>query len=72
MCCLQKSGLRVMLQLLSMRTEEASQRVLHTLAPAAGALLATSRHLSVWLAALRKASAAAESAQAAHVEAACL
>ena len=70
MCPLQKSGLCVTLQLLGMRADEASRHVLPALAPAAGALHATSQRLSAWLTALQIASAAHETAQAAHQEAA--
>ena len=66
----QKTGLRVTLQLLGMRAEEASCHVLPALAPAAEMLRAMSQHLSAWLAALQLSSAAQEAAQAAHLEAA--
>lgn len=69
-CCLQRSGLRVTLQLLGMRAEEASQHLMPALAPAADALPRTSQQLSAWLTVLQEASAATERAQAAHAEAA--
>ena len=69
-CCLQGSGLRVTLQLLGMRAEEASQHLMPALAPAADVLTRTAPQLSAWLAVLQEASAATERAQAAHAEAA--
>jgi len=68
-CCHQKSGLEVTLQLLGMRAEEASQRLVPVLAPAAEALSQTSQQLSAWLSVQNEASAATETAQAAHAEA---
>ena len=69
MCCHQKSGLEVTLQLLGMRAEEASQRLVPVLAPAAEALSQTSQQLSGWLSVQKEASAATERAQSAHAEA---
>lgn len=67
-CCIQRSSLHVMLQLLGMRAAEASQHLLHALSPSADALPRTSQHLSAWLAILQEASAAMKRAQSAHAE----
>lgn len=56
------------MQLLAVRLEEAAQRLLPALAPAAAALQQTSQQLGAWLSVQKAACMASSTAQAAHAE----
>ena len=68
--CIQESGLAVALQLLAVRVEEAAERLLPVLAPAAAVLQQASQQLGAWLSVQKAACTASSEAQAAHAEAA--